>query len=309
MEGGGDKGAYQVGVLEGLAKLLPADEVAYDFIVGVSAGALNACIMSQFPQGNETQAAAYMAQIWLSTSVGSILKQWPGSYVQGVLFENSLLDGSGMYPWILNLVPHEPVRNIIVGATNENLGLFQDFNQSIGYPNFAEACLASSAYPGFLPNRQLLNQTYMDGGCIINIDIFKAVEACLDLTDGDESQVIVDSILLSGSNIPEVNASSFTTWSVMERARGISSSDSYLWYLYNAMLAYPEVDFRYTFIPSQPLPSELIPLNFNLKNTEEMLAIGNSDAQKMVNGQSGSTQTLVDEYVSKRSSRIAFARS
>lgn len=309
MEGGGDKGAYQVGVLQGLTELLPANEVAYDFIVGVSAGALNACIMSQFPQGNETEAAAHLAQVWLSTSVSSILKQWPGSYVQGVLFENSLMDGSGMYPWILSLVPSEPARNVIVGTTNEDLGIFQDFNQSIGRLNFAEACLASSAYPIFLPNRQLLNQTYIDGGCIINMDIFKAVEACLDLTDGDESQVVVDSILLSGSNIPEVNASSFTTWSVMERARGIASADSYLWYLYNAMLAYPQVDFRYTFIPTQPLPSELIPLNYNPKNTQEMLAIGNSDAQKMVNGQSDSTQTLVKEYVSKRSSRIAFARS
>jgi len=309
MGGGGDKGAYQVGVLQGLTQLLPGEEVAYDFITGVSAGALNACIMSQFPQGNETEATAFLAQTWLSTSVSSILKQWPGSYVQGVLFENSLLDGSGMYPWILSLVPHAPSRNIIVGATNEDLGIFQDFNQSIGYPNFAEACLASSAYPVFLPNRQLLNQTYMDGGCIINEDIFKAVEACLELTDGDESQVIIDSILLSGSYIPEVNASSYTTWSIMERARGISSADSSIWYLYNAMLAYPQVNFRYTFLPSQPLPSELIPLNYNPKNILAMLAIGQADAQKMVAGQGNSTQTTVQQYASKRSSRIAFARN
>lgn len=308
LEGGGDKGAYQLGVLEGLTKLLPGEEVAYDFITGVSAGALNACFMSQYPKGNETEAVASMSKTWLTISIGSLLKQWPGSYVQGVMFENSLLDGSALSPWLESMLPSAPLRPISVGATNEDLGFFQDFNQSIGRTEFIQACLASSAFPVFLPNRYLFNHTYMDGGCIINIDIFKAIENCLEVTNGDESEVIIDSILLSGSPIPDVNVSSYTTNGILERARGISSADSHVWYVYNAMLAYPQVNFRYTFLPSQPLPSEAIPLNYNPKDIQEMIAIGNSDAAKMINGTAPSTQEIVQEYLKKRNARSSFSR-
>ena len=40
--GGGDKGAFEVGVLKEFLKKLPAEETAYDVVTGVSVGALNA---------------------------------------------------------------------------------------------------------------------------------------------------------------------------------------------------------------------------------------------------------------------------
>lgn len=41
-EGGGDKGAFEVGVLRSFLKGLSADEIAYDIVTGVSVGAINA---------------------------------------------------------------------------------------------------------------------------------------------------------------------------------------------------------------------------------------------------------------------------
>jgi len=51
MSGGANKGAYEAGVVYGLAHNLPASEVAWDVITGVSAGAINAAGMSVFPVG------------------------------------------------------------------------------------------------------------------------------------------------------------------------------------------------------------------------------------------------------------------
>jgi hypothetical protein len=309
LEGGGDKGAYQVGVIQGFVKNLQPEEVAYDFIVGVSAGALNTAFFSQFAQGNETAAAAALANIWLTAPVSSLMVQWPGSYLQGLLFENSLLDGSALYPWLSSIVKEEPLRKVSVGATNEDLGIFQDFDETIGYPTFVEATLASSAFPVFIPNRQLFNHSMMDGGCIINVDVFHGIERCLNLTGGDESQVIIDTILLSGSYIPYLNASNSKTYSVLSRAQGISSADAYLWYLYNAQLAYPGVNFRYTVLPTQTLPGGLIPLDFDQKDMIEMMNQGMQDAEDIINGNRLSTQEIVQLYMSKRNSRITYPRS
>jgi predicted acylesterase/phospholipase RssA len=48
---GPDLGPYQVGVLSGLVENLPAEEIAYTTVSGVSLGALNAHILSQFEVG------------------------------------------------------------------------------------------------------------------------------------------------------------------------------------------------------------------------------------------------------------------
>ena len=49
--GGGSKGAYEVGVLNGILKKLHPDDYAYDVVTGVSVGAVNAGIFAKYPKG------------------------------------------------------------------------------------------------------------------------------------------------------------------------------------------------------------------------------------------------------------------
>jgi len=51
MSGGGNKGSYEAGVVYGLTHLLPASDVTYDVVSGVSAGAMNAAGISIWPIG------------------------------------------------------------------------------------------------------------------------------------------------------------------------------------------------------------------------------------------------------------------
>ena len=53
MSGGGNKGSYEAGVIWGLVNTLDSEEVKYDVVSGVSAGAMNAAGMSIFGIGNE----------------------------------------------------------------------------------------------------------------------------------------------------------------------------------------------------------------------------------------------------------------
>ena len=62
--GGGVHGSYEVGVLNALVDHMPSEEVGYDYVGGVSIGALNASILSLFEKGNESEAARYMLDLW-----------------------------------------------------------------------------------------------------------------------------------------------------------------------------------------------------------------------------------------------------
>ncbi len=58
---GGVKAAYEVGALKALIEQLPAQEVAYDIVSGVSMGAMNSALMSLFKKGDEKAALEYMS--------------------------------------------------------------------------------------------------------------------------------------------------------------------------------------------------------------------------------------------------------
>ena len=55
--GGGVHGSYEVGVLNALVDLMPEEELRYDYVTGVSIGAVNASIFATFEKGDEKSAA------------------------------------------------------------------------------------------------------------------------------------------------------------------------------------------------------------------------------------------------------------
>ena len=52
MSGGGSWGVYESGVFDALVSLLPAEEVAYNVVIGISAGSINSMGIAQFEQGD-----------------------------------------------------------------------------------------------------------------------------------------------------------------------------------------------------------------------------------------------------------------
>jgi len=55
--GGGVHGSYEAGVLKALADHMPLKELHYDYVSGVSIGAVNAAVFATFGKGEELEAA------------------------------------------------------------------------------------------------------------------------------------------------------------------------------------------------------------------------------------------------------------
>ena len=53
LRGGGVHGAFEVGVLKAMIDNMPAQEMMYDYVGGVSVGALNASVLASFAPGEE----------------------------------------------------------------------------------------------------------------------------------------------------------------------------------------------------------------------------------------------------------------
>src|SRR5690625_7392717 len=78
LSGGGARAAYQVGVLQALAKILPPEtENPFPIICGTSAGAINALALATHP-GNCRESVASLANIWQNLTAGHVYR--PGRY-------------------------------------------------------------------------------------------------------------------------------------------------------------------------------------------------------------------------------------
>ena len=60
LEGGGDKGAYQVGAIRGLYEKLGQAEGTYDVLSGVSIGSMNSFAYSLHPAGREDETTRWL---------------------------------------------------------------------------------------------------------------------------------------------------------------------------------------------------------------------------------------------------------
>jgi len=284
LEGGGSKGAYQAGALVTLTTKLPGEDIQWNVVTGISTGALNSGGVSMFAMGQEVEMAQFLKSVWLSLNgSASVFENWNALGIPyAVIGEPSLYTTQPLRSTLTKLFTQGIHRNVTIGATNLNTGLFGNFNESVGSANIIEAIMCSAAPPFFFPPQNFMGSMWADGGCVINLDVFSAVERCLDVVD-DESDIIVDVIYCSGANMaPVTNPSAMITSDVLGRVQNIKSYDHSMWYMYNAMLAYPNVNYRYMIVPSQPLAGSILPLDFDLANLQSELALGESDAANVL---------------------------
>jgi len=92
MSGGGSKGAFEAGAMWGLVKNDPNPEkYKWDVVTGVSAGSLNAAIVTGFAPGEEDEMVEYASDLWKNTGNKDAYENWWGGMLRG------LTDKSGVY--------------------------------------------------------------------------------------------------------------------------------------------------------------------------------------------------------------------
>lgn len=73
LRGGGVHGAWEVGVLQALIDNMPAEEMMYDYVGGVSIGAINASIIASFAPGQEREAIDTMSKVYEGRATAELI--------------------------------------------------------------------------------------------------------------------------------------------------------------------------------------------------------------------------------------------
>lgn len=147
------------------------------------------------------------------------------------------------------------------------------------------------SFAGFFPPAEVLGSSYFDGSAIWDVDIFTAINKCID-KGYDEKDIIVDVILTSAANLKPVEAQNYKSINMLFRYLEVSSFYNSMDGLLRAKFSYKNVDFRYVIAPSGDIPSSLQPLNLDEKNIQKTFSMGVTDAANAI--KKGPTATFDD---------------
>jgi hypothetical protein len=96
--------------------------------------------------------------------------------------------------------------------------------------NFQDIMFASFAYAGFFPPADSMGTSWFDGSTIWELDIFSAVNKCLETHSA--SDVVLDVLLTSRKSLKKVDASKYNSvdmlWRYLEVSRYYSNMDGLL---------------------------------------------------------------------------------
>jgi len=230
LSGGGARGAYEAGVVQGIMEVLQPTSRPFDVLCGTSVGALNAAYLAANAQAPDMNAAA-LSELWRGLDVSKHLKL----DMRGVLgWKRDLSKDDEKRPRIvgralldiqaLELVVRESVnwsqlhanirrgivRSLAVSALHIYSGrtaIFAELAPGASFANSkdprrvlelgeieADHVLASAALPMFFPARRVGDGYFCDGGLRFNTPIAPAIRS------GAERLVVIS--LLSQEEVP-----------------------------------------------------------------------------------------------------------
>ena len=163
--GGGDRGAYEAGIVATFVEKLSAIDVQYDIIAGTSAGSLNVFGFGLEAVGNEKAGGQLLQTLWEGISKSEVYKDWPQGIAQGLFYEYGLYDTSPLHDKLINIskITGKCQRSWSMVSSNAVLAFPERFNETVGLSNEIITTLASSAVPVIFPHIQIGKYAYMDG--------------------------------------------------------------------------------------------------------------------------------------------------
>jgi hypothetical protein len=97
-----------------------------------------------------------------------------------------------------------------------------------------------------------------------------------------ESDIIVDTLTLSPNDIEVISAERKKSLGMLMRYLEINKYLEGADTIERARHTFPEVNFRYTVIPKETLPSGRLPISFKTSQIEEMFKLGKQDALEVI---------------------------
>ena len=129
LSGGGALGAYEGAVFMGLVNNLPLEDVTYDVVVGVSAGALNTLGLSGFEPEDAENAAEFLFALWNSIPQYKAFQMWPGGILEGLFFKSGIFDISPGIEWVTDQFGDRTVKKkVTMAAVDADIGTYEQFD-------------------------------------------------------------------------------------------------------------------------------------------------------------------------------------
>lgn len=308
LEGGGDMGSYQVGVLKAFVDNLPKEDLMYDVITGVSVGSINAMAIALHAIGDEKTAVNWMYEMWGQLTSSDIYTSWPLGMIQGLFFKEGLWDNASELTFLagkFEAFKEKGIqRRVNIVTVDFDTGEMYRYTENTPVEDIPAAVVASTSMPFAFPHTYLDGHTFVDGGTVWNIDLSGAIERCGEVVKSHKD-IIVDVILCnSAQNITRDEQKEYNTISNFQRYQQIRAYYATLSDFYEIVRGYPDVNFRYLLMPQEDLPSGFLPLGFDHDDMMAMIEIGIREGLKAIEHQGNQFM----ETLSKHLKRSAFYR-
>ena len=176
MSGGASKGAFTQGVLVELAKT----KHEYDFVSGVSVGALEAGLISQYPVGHFYDAVGALDEIWLGLRGDKdIYKRWFFGMAAGLVSKDAFYNSHPLWDIVKTNVKDSLARHsgreVRIGVCSYGKGQYVEVDQNTTH--LWKWIVASSGYSPFLLPIRIDDDLYFDGGYRCVTPLKSAIQA------------------------------------------------------------------------------------------------------------------------------------
>jgi NTE family protein len=171
LSGGASLGAIQVGMLRALYERA----IEPDFIVGVSAGALNGAFIAARPP--DVKTADELADIWIGLRRGNVFPLNPLTGLIGFTgLRRHLVPDGGLRALIAHHLSTDRLEDLPMPLHVIATDVLTGSEVRLSEGPLVEAILASAAIPGVLPSVEWRGRDLMDGGVANNTPISHAIE-------------------------------------------------------------------------------------------------------------------------------------
>jgi hypothetical protein len=186
-------------------------------------------------------------------------------------------------------------KHLIVSADDSVTGDYVPFDSDkFSVEEMPIRVVSSASIPFIFPDRHINDWILMDGGTVWNTNMVSAIDKCMELV-GDKSKIVVD-IAICGHAQISTESQIGDTVSNFLRFREIKKYYKELDDIIEFQQAEPDINFRYLFVPSEPLKSGIQELNFTAAATGPMVELGKSDAAHVISLGEGKSFEFLKKY-------------
>ncbi len=181
--GGGGLGAFEIGVIDAMAR----NDLRPDLLVGSSVGALNAAFWALAPSRN---VGVQLLQAWLGADRVALFSERPWRWLRRLLTHHDHLFGHAAETNLISshFGPQTRIEETSIPLAIVATELGSGSRLLLRSGNLATALLASIAIPGLFAPVEVDGSLLVDGGVVANCDLEAVAEA------GISRAVVVDPI-------------------------------------------------------------------------------------------------------------------